>query len=168
VSHGSTIPDPGFADDDGAADPRLAAVLAAWVADEVDHPAVLEVLQESRLLVPVVAVAGEVEQGDDGLAREKSSDMATVLVQRPDGRRGMLAFTGAEALAAWDDNARPVPVSAATAAEAALQERADALVVDIAGPARYVVRPDDLAGLAGRWRLTRVGGRSAWIRPAQE
>ena len=59
-------------------------------------------------------------------------------------------------------------MTAATAGAAALQEGADALVVDVAGPVRFVVEGEDLHGLAAGWQLTRVGGRSAWIRPATE
>jgi hypothetical protein len=61
-----------------------------------------------------------------------------------------------------------VPVSAATAALAAVQQEADALVVDLAGPVRFAVEGDDLRGLAAGWQLARVGDRSAWIRPASE
>lgn len=162
------IPDPGFAGDDGSAAPEVTEALALHAAGEVDHATALAALLGSRLLVPVVAVPGESEVGEDGLARDKTSDMATVLITRRDGRRGMLAFTSADALGAWDPGARPVPVTTATAARAALQESADALVVDIAGPVRFVIDADDLTGAAEGWRLTRVGGRSAWIRPAAE
>jgi hypothetical protein len=168
VSLHPRIPDPGFAGDDGSPDEQLVATLAAYKAGEVDHATALEALQGARLLVPLVAVAGEVERLADGLEREKTSDLAVVLVARGDGRRALLAFTGLLALAAWDPDARPVPVAAAAAARAAQDEQADALVVDIAGPVRLVVGVDDLAGVAGGWRLTRVGGRSAWIRPAPE
>lgn len=165
---GSRIPDPGFAGDDGSAAAAVTAVLAAYDAGDTDHAGVLEVLLGARLLVPVVAIPGEVEHDAAGLAHDKTSDMATVLITRGDGRRGMLAFTGTDAMTAWDPEARPVPVSAATAARAALQEDAAALVVDLAGPVRFVVGREDLAGVAGGWQLTRVAGRSAWIRPAPE
>ena len=55
-------------------------------------------LQQARLLVPVVAVAGEVEVDEQGLAHDKSSDMATVLLTGRDGRTALLAFTGTESL----------------------------------------------------------------------
>jgi hypothetical protein len=129
---------------------------------------VLAPLTTARLVVPVVAIAGEVEVDEAGLAHDKTSDMAAVLMTRPDGRRGLLAFTGTATLAAWDPAARPVPVSATTAARAALQEQADALVVDVGGPVRFVVQGEDLRALAAGWTLTSVGGRSAWIRPATE
>ena len=94
--------------------------------------------------------------------------MAAVLVARPDGRRGLLAFSGTEAMRRWDPEARPVPVTARLAAQAAVQEAADALVVDLAGPASAVVDGEDLQALAAGWRLTRVGERTGWIRPAGE
>lgn len=163
-----SIPDPGFADDDGTAAPVVTAALSAYEAGTGAYVDVLAVLQSGRLLVPVVAVLGEVEVDAVGLTHDKTSDMAAVLLTRPDGRRGLLAFTGAEALSAWNPDARPVPVATATAAQTALQEGADALVVDVAGPVRFAVEGEDLRGLAAGWRLTRVGERSAWIRPASE
>lgn len=165
IDDGQRIPDPGFAGDDGAADPALRELLAAYVEGRARQVDVLAAVRASRLLVPVVAVAGEVGADALGLVREKTSDMATVLLTRPDGRRGLLAFTGLDSLAAWDARARPVPVPAALAARAAQQEQADALVVDVAGPARFAIEPPDLQGLAAGWRLTRLGRRSGWIRP---
>lgn len=162
---GLRIPDPGFAGDDGAPDPALRELLAAYAEGRARQVEVLAAVQSSRLLVPVVALAGEVEVDDAGLVRDKTSDMAAVLLSRPDGRRGLLAFTGLDSLAAWDPQARPVPVPAALAARAAQQEEADALVLDVAGPARFAIEGPDLQGLAAGWQLTRVGDRSGWIRP---
>jgi hypothetical protein len=94
--------------------------------------------------------------------------MATVLIQGADGRLALLAFTGTDPLAAWNPEGRPVPVAAAVAAQAAVQDGAAALVVDIAGPTRFVVEGEDLEGLARGWTLARVGERTAWIRPSGE
>jgi len=172
------IPDPGFAGDVGAADDGLAAALAAYDADPTGpgrYAACLAALGGSRLVVPVVAVLGESETGPDGLVRDKSADMAAVLLQRPDGARALLAFTGTDALARWDPEARPVPVPVRTAAQAALQEEAAALLVDLAGPVRVAVEGDDLAALAAGWRLVRLpadegadAGGFGWIGPAPE
>ena len=41
-----------------------------------------------------------------------------------------------------------MPVTARTAAQAALQDDAAAIVVDVAGPATFVVEGEDLEGLA--------------------
>ncbi|MBZ5741122.1 SseB family protein [Nocardioides mangrovi] len=165
------IPDPGFADDDGTAAPELAAALAAWDGDRSASQAyseALAALQRSRLLVPVVAVLGEVEVDEAGLAQDKTSDMATVLLQGADGRLALLAFTGTASLAAWNPEGRPVPVRAELAAQSALQDGAAALVVDVAGPVRFVVEGDDLRRLAEGWTIARAGGQVVWIRPAAE
>jgi hypothetical protein len=125
-------------DDTGAPDPGLTDALAAYAEDPAREPEVLAALAEARLLVPVVAELGESEVGPDGLSRDKSSDMATVLMRGPDGRLALLAFTGLEAMHRWDPAARPVPVPARTAALAAMQDGAEALLIDLAGPVRYL------------------------------
>jgi hypothetical protein len=163
-----TIPDPGFPDDRGDADPALVAALAAHRDGALASGSVLAALQDARLLVPVVAVAGEVEVDERGLAHDKTADMAAVLVQAPDGRKGLLAFSGTDTMARWDPDARPVPVPARTAATAAVQEGARALLVDLAGPASYVVSGDDLLRLAAGWRLVAVGPGHGWIGPTPE
>src|SRR4051794_37144003 len=71
----------GAPDDAGDADPALAAALAAYAADPAREPEVLAALAGARLLVPVVATLGEAETGPDGLVRDKSADMATVLMR---------------------------------------------------------------------------------------
>jgi hypothetical protein len=94
--------------------------------------------------------------------------MATVLLTGRDGRMALLAFTGLEQLRAWDPQARPVPVDAARAARAAAQDGAEALVIDVGGPTRFVIEGDDLPAVAAGWTLARVGERTAWIRPPTE
>jgi hypothetical protein len=166
---GRRLLDTGFSGDTGAADPTLAAALASYAADPASGEAdVLEALTRARLLVPVVAVLGEVEVDRAGLAHDKSSDMAAVLLTGADGRLALLAFTGTESMRRWNPEARPVPVAAELAAQAAVQEGAAALLVDVAGPVTYVAEGDDLHGLAAGWTPARVGGRAAWIRPAPE
>lgn len=162
------IPDPGFAGDTGEADPAVAAALAQHAAGELTSGAVLALLQDSRLLVPVVAVLGEVEYDEQGLAHDKSSDMAAVLIQSGDGRKGLLSFTSIETMKRWNPEARPVPVPAVTAAQAAVQDGAAALLVDLAGPTSLVISDDDLQRLAAGWRLVGVGDGHGWIRPGAE
>ena len=161
-----TIPDPGFAGDDGSAPVALREALTAFATDPA-HPAlpVLAALQDCRLLVPVVAVLGEVEYDDQGLAHDKTSDMATVLMQGRDGRMALLAFTGTDALTRWNPEGRPVPVSARAAAKAALHDGAEALLVDVAGPTMFVVEGEDLRALADDATLVDLAGRHAWVRP---
>ncbi|RYE79570.1 MAG: SseB family protein [Myxococcales bacterium] len=144
-----TIPDPGFPDDDGSGDPELTSFLARYDVDPDGlHGELLTRLTAARLLVPVVAVLGEVEYDDQGLAHDKTSDMASVLMTGRDGRKALLAFTSNETLTRWNPEARPVPVSAGVAALSALQDKADALVVDIAGPVLFAIEGSDLRLLA--------------------
>lgn len=160
-----SIPDPGFAGDDGSVPPRVTAALDAYAADpQGRHHATVAVLQDARLLVPVVAVLGEVEYDERGLAHDKTSDMATVLMRGRDGRMALLAFTGNEPLHRWNPEARPVPVSARQAAEAALHDDAAALLVDVAGPTMLVVEGEDLRSLAEGYRLVETSGGWAWAR----
>jgi hypothetical protein len=161
-----TVPDPGFAGDDGRVEPVVAAALAAYDTEpDRLHHATLAVLQDSRVLVPVVAILGEAAYDDNGLAREKTSDMAAVLMTGRDGRRALLAFTGTEALTRWNPEGRPVPVSLPDAARAALDDDADALLVDVAGPVLLAVEADDLRALADGLRLVVVGDGWGWVRP---
>ncbi|MGW4853430.1 SseB family protein [Streptomyces sp. NPDC004288] len=142
------IPDPGFSEDDGTADPRLAAALAAWAEDRTAHGPVLEALKEARLLVPVVAVLGEVETDPvTGLKQEKTSDMAVPTLTAGD-RRALPAFTSTAALALWDPQARPVAVPTRQALAALVHEKADTLVLDLAGPVPYQVTGSALLALA--------------------
>lgn len=158
-----------YVDDDGSADAALAAVLAGHEDGRSSYPEVLEVLAGARLLVPVVALLGEVATGADGLARDKSSDMAAVLLTGADGRLALLAFTDLTALAAWDPQARPVPVAARMAAATAVQEGADALVVDVAGPHRFVLSGDDLHRVASGWQPVRLeDGGWGWLGAAAD
>ncbi|MFC4032179.1 SseB family protein [Streptomyces polygonati] len=137
------IPDPGFSDDDGSAAPALSAALADYARDRATaraadaERAVVEALHTARLLIPVVALLGEAETGPDGLRRDKTSDMAVPTIQAPDGRRALPAFTSTASLARWRPDARPVAVPLARALQALAHERADTLLIDLAGPVTY-------------------------------
>ncbi|GCB50965.1 hypothetical protein SNL152K_8312 [Streptomyces sp. NL15-2K] len=141
------IPDSGFSDDDGSADPRLSAALAAWAEDRSAEGPVLEALKGARLLVPVVAVLGEVEEDENGLRREKTSDMA-VPTLKAGSRVALPAFTSTESLARWDPAARPVAVPLHQALQAAAHEKADTIVLDMAGPVPYELTGPALLALA--------------------
>ncbi|MEO5874701.1 MAG: SseB family protein [Streptosporangiaceae bacterium] len=135
---GPRIAQPQFPSDDGNADPRLAAALAGYAAGRAGAHAVINELFDSRLLVPIVAVLTEAEEVD-GVRRDKESDMALPVLIGDDGRRGVLGFTSMRTMKMWNPDARPVPVSACDACKAALDEQADALVIDVAGPIPFAV-----------------------------
>ncbi|MGW9131069.1 SseB family protein [Streptomyces sp. NPDC055681] len=141
------IPDSGYSDDDGTADPALTAALAAWAEDRTAIGPVLEALEGARLLVPVVAVLGEVEEDETGLRREKTSDMAVPTLQAGD-RRALPAFTSTASLARWDPQARPVAVPLHQALQAAAHEKADTVVLDLAGPVAFELTGSALLALA--------------------
>ncbi|MEV6327370.1 SseB family protein [Streptomyces sp. NPDC051909] len=142
------IPDHAYSDDDGTADPALAAALAAWAEDRTAHGPVLEALQGARLLVPVVAVLGEVEiDPETGIKKEKTSDMAVPTLNAGD-RRALPAFTSMESLHRWDPAARPVAVPLHQALAALVHEKADTLVLDMSGPVPYQVTGTALLALA--------------------
>lgn len=140
---GRTLPDGGFAGDSGATDPALGAVLAA----PRDEPALVAAVAAARLLVCVTAHPAEVEVVD-GQTVEKQTDMALVTLVAPDGQRALPAFTGVAALAAWDPQARPVPVTAARAAQSAVAEGCSVIVLDLGSEHEVVLRPSMVWALA--------------------
>jgi hypothetical protein len=164
-----TIPDPGFAGDDGSADEVVRAAL-----DEVAHGAPLAAavaaLCGARVLVPVVAVpseetgTGEPSTGEPSTG-EKNTDMAAVLMTGRDGRQALLAFSSVDSLRAWNPRARPVPVTTRHAAQAALSEGADALVVDVAGPVQVPIEGAVLRRVADGHRLVRLEDGFGWAQP---
>ncbi|MFN8029345.1 MAG: SseB family protein [Dermatophilaceae bacterium] len=133
----------GFENDSGASDP---AVLAALVAD--DEEAMMAMLAAARLLVAVVAHADEMVHDAAGLAHDTAVDMALVTLTAPDGRRALPAFTGVAELAAWDQAARPVPVAAATLAQAAIAESCQVVVVNLGLASARELRPSQVWALA--------------------
>ncbi|MGP3990198.1 SseB family protein [Streptomyces sp. 3N207] len=145
------IPRSAFSGDDGTADTELADALAAWQADRRAPGAetrVLAALHGARLLVPVVAVLTEAETGEDGLRRDKTSEMAVPTLNAPGGRRALPAFTSTEALTRWRPDARPVAVPLPQALQAMAHEQADTLLLDLAGPVPYELTGPALHALA--------------------
>ncbi|WP_300682473.1 SseB family protein [Nocardioides sp.] len=159
---------PAFPDDHGDADQALTGALAGLAAGTANAYDVLAALRTARVLVPVVAVLGEMEIDEHGRAHDKTADMATVLITGADGRQALLAFTSLTTMQQWQADARPVAVTARDAARAALQDGATAIVLDLTGPVLFPIEGDDLVALASDWELVRVGEGSAWIRPGAE
>lgn len=136
-----------FADDDGTTPAGLAAAVAAMRSagaayrngnadqDSVARlaqlrQAALRELSQSRVLIPLLAEAGELGETPDGRVVEKSQELSIVTVAGPDGRRVMPVFTSVEAMRLWNPESRPVPVPAPQAAVAAAQEGTDLIIVD--------------------------------------
>lgn len=141
LGDGRSLAIPGrFASDDGSPDTSIRSAS--------DAATLVAALRAGRVLVAVVAVAEEVEEVH-GLVADKSSAMSVVSMVAKDGRRGLLAFTGIDALQAWDPSARPVPVSGVDAALAAVADDCEALVLDVAGPRTQVVPEAAVLEVAG-------------------
>ena len=128
--------------------PRSCGSWRAYDAGESNEADVLTALTGARLIVPVTALPAERVVGSDGLARDKTVEMALPVMIGTDGRRALPAFTSLAAMAAWDPAARPVPVPTHRAALGAVQEDCAFLVVDPAGPVTWVADRAQVESLA--------------------
>lgn len=127
---GRTLTGTGFDDDTGQADAHLAELLAQ---DDPDPREVVAAVARARLIVPIVAVPSEIDDSS-GIPVDAVSDMASVTLVAPDGQKALPAFTSTAALAGWNADARPVPVTAQRAALAAVQEGCEVIPLDLAAP----------------------------------
>lgn len=102
----------------------LRAPETAALADAVDA------LRDSRLLVPLVAEAGEVGTTPEGKLVDKTQELSIPTVAGPDGAPILPVFSSADAMRVWNPKARPVPASAQRVAVAALEDDAQRVVID--------------------------------------
>jgi SseB protein N-terminal domain len=133
--------------DRGQADPRVTETLGGYWRGEISEHQMLGVLRESRVLVPIVAVAAVEEAGEAGGETEKQTDMAMPKLVGKDGQAAMMAYTSLDAMRLWDATARPVPMPLSRACQAALAEDC-ALVIDVGGPVQVSLQGPRLAALA--------------------
>jgi len=127
---------------------------------------------QARLLVPVVAVPretvavpAEVRHVDDqvdehpdepmtpqvaaaGSEGSGAHDMAVVILTAPDGQRAFPVFSSLAALAAWNATARPSPVTSSRAAQSAVSERCDVMLLDCGSAHEAILRPSMVWALA--------------------
>lgn len=136
--------------DTGQADPRLAAALRAYDGSAATRAAALTALAGARVFVAITATStAEHLEADTGLRAESRAEMALVSVIASDGERALPAFTDTAALKRWRLDVRPVPVAASYLAQAALDDEADAVVLDPDGAALVVPRSELRALAAG-------------------
>jgi hypothetical protein len=140
-------------EDTGAADPRLAAALAAYGGDDPSHEAsaraeVLAALVTARLFVAITATStAEDTVAVTGLRGESGAEMALVSILSSDGERAVPAFLDTASLRRWRLDVRPVPVAGSHLAQAALGDGAAAVLLDPAGTG-FVARAGELSALA--------------------
>ena len=72
--------------DDGSAPKHLIEAIRRFRSGELGEADVIDALRDSRLLIPLVAVAGELGENDQGLPLDKSQELSIVTVLGPDGR----------------------------------------------------------------------------------
>lgn len=130
----------------GEADPSVRAALSSG-----NIHVIMAALVPSRLFIALVAeISGDPSEGD------KNSDMSVACLLANDGRLGLLCFTGLDSLSLWNPRARPVPISAPDAAEAALDENAQAIIVDLAGENAATLTLADIVKLSNRDQRARA------------
>lgn len=143
-----------FFGDRGEADPAVRdAIAAAGENLPETYLRAVAVLCGSRLLLPVVASGDDSMDGPDP---DRHAELAAVSIAAADGRKALLAFTGMDALVAWEPRARPVPATLDDIAATVLETGDDALLVDSAGPVPFVIEGDLIAQLAQGRRLVEL------------
>ncbi len=126
--------------DDGSADPALLAALTAFRDGAGGQVEVVDAYRSARLLIPLLAEAGDEGIGPHGLAVDKTQELSIVTVAAPDGRRVLPVFTSVETMRRWDSTARPVPAEGVRTAVAASSDATDLIVVDPGSPTEFVIR----------------------------
>lgn len=139
-----------FADDDGTTpEPYLLAVrrlraTAQKLQTVTDPQLYINVLEElakahaetivasanSRMLVPLIAQAGDYGLTPEGKVVEKSQELSIVTVSGPDGRKVIPVFSSVAAMQTWNALARPIPVPGVQVAIAAAEEKTDLVIID--------------------------------------
>lgn len=129
-----------FADDDGTAPPALIEAVRGFRDGVLGADQVAEALGSSRLLIPLIAEAGEEGLSPEGRRVDKTQELSIVTVEGPDGRTVLPAFSSAAAMSLWNPLARPIPVEGRRVALAAADDGAAALVLDPGGETEFVLR----------------------------
>jgi hypothetical protein len=143
-----------FIGDRGEADPTVRALIAEASSDlPTSYLRAVAALCGARLLLPVVVTGDDSMDGPDP---DRQADLAAVSIQAADGRKALLAFTGMDALVAWEPRARPVPATLDDVAATVLETGDHALLVDAAGPVPFVLGDDLIAELAQGRRLVEL------------
>jgi hypothetical protein len=134
--------------DDGSAPERVIEAIRRLRAGELGIAELVATLHSERLLVPLLAVAGDHGTGPYGQIVDKTQELSIVTVAAPDGRAVLPAFTSVAAMQSWDAVARPIPIQASRIALAAASEGTPLIVVDPGSDTQTVVRAPAFRALA--------------------
>jgi hypothetical protein len=135
-------------DDDGSAPERVIEAIRRLRAGELGIVEVVAALHTERLLVPLIAEAGDEGIGPHGQRVDKTQELSIVTVAGPDGRAVLPAFTSVDAMRAWNPVARPIPIQASRIALAAAGEDTPLIIVDPGSETQTVVRRPAFPALA--------------------
>lgn len=150
-----------WAGDRGEPDAEVRAALAASGAGDPEaYLSAVAALCGARLLLPVVASGDESGDGPDP---DRHAEMSAVLMTSASGASGVLAFTGLDALRAFDPMARPVPCTLDDVAATAVETGAEAIVIDVAGPHLLTIEGELIRPLATGNRLMKLSDGWGWL-----
>lgn len=141
-------------DDDGSAPERVIEAIRRLRAGELGIADVVEALHTERLLVPLIAEAGDEGVGPYGQKVDKTQELSIVTVAGPDGRAVLPAFTSVDTMRAWNPAARPIPIQASRIALAAAGEGTPLIVVDPGTDTQTAIRRPAFEALATGERWT--------------
>ena len=131
-----------FDGDDGSTPAALAQALSLWRESHSGEAmtAVIEALRTSRVLVPLLADAGDIGYTPEGKKVEKTQELSIVTVEGPDGLPVALMFSDVSALTTWRSDARPVPVEATKVAAWVLDDQMARAVLNAGSESECVIR----------------------------
>ena len=138
-----------FQGDDGSAPEQLQAALARWASEKSPSSVseVVEALRTSRVLVPLLAEAGEFGVTDAGHVVEKSQELSIVTVEGPDGQPVAVCFSDTESMSRWRLDSRPVPVEAQKVAAWVVEDQLARAVINPGSETECVLRRGAIVAL---------------------
>lgn len=128
-----------FSNDDGTQPAEFAAAKAIEPPERT--PAVVRALVAGRVLVPVLPHAAPADPLNPHADDEDCEAPPSILMELPDGRHAMPAFTSMDAMRAWDPTARPVPMYGSRAAQAAVEQGDGLMLLDPTDEVVLIPRP---------------------------
>lgn len=143
-----------YANDDGSIPAPFADAITKLRAEGLRAPEgdalarVVASLSDERLLVPLVAEAGETGVTPEGKVVDKSQELSIPTVAGPDGAAILPVFSNADAMRDWNPKARPVPASVQRVVVAALEDEAQRVVIDGGQETEFVLTAPMLRSLA--------------------
>lgn len=154
-----------FPNDDGSQPPQFGAAKAVEPPERT--PAVVRALVDGRVMVPVLPHAAPKDPMNPHAEDDENCEAPpSILVELPDGRHAMPAFTSIAGLQAWNAQARPFLMYGSQAAQAAAEQGDGLMILDPNDEAVLIPRPAVWALASGNewvpaWADRDLGGVAA-------